>query len=260
MFVNKRYTEMISRISPSSDEDYLQLQLDELSQLFFREASAIKNTNLEFIAFSNTFAEEFNFDNFHLGKRFEDIPDQAPLLVENIRKQDLSILASKTPQNSLLYTKIRNENKCYIVRKFPLINPATNNCVGILIFPTKIDMLNIRRMVSIQILKRTANSSIVIDKKFSEKESLIITSLLLGFHKRKDIAAILEKWTDNEFSELQIRNSLQTLYERYKCNSTSELIELICTSQDAPYQLPEKLSPNQIIPLDDYASEFFLIM
>jgi|GEM_PF-2561655 len=254
MLINKHYLEIINKIPAHNDKDYLQLQLDELSQLFFREASAIKNTDLEFIAFSNTFAEEFNFNHTYLGKKFEDIPDQDPLLVESTTKQEQAILASKKPQNHLLYTKIRNKNHCYMVRKFPLINPATNNCVGLLVFPTKIDILNIRRMASIHILNRTPNSSIVINKKFSEKESLIITSLLLGFHKRKDIAAILEKWTKNEFSELQIRNSLQTLYERYKCNSTSELIELICTSQDAPYQLPGKLIPDQIIPLDDKAN------
>lgn len=73
----------------------------------------------------------------------------------------------------------------------------------------------------------------------------------MGFHKRKEIAAIIEKSTTRELTDLQIRNSLQTLYERYKCNSTIELTELICASQANIYRLHEKLFQNEVILLEE---------
>lgn len=152
MFITNKYSQLIKSIDSYTDEEYL--QLDELNQLFFREASAIKNTQLEYIAFSNTFATEFNFNSNQLGKKQENLPNQNQKLIQDTTRQESAIIISKKPQNTLLNTKINNQNNCYFVRKFPLVNPATNNCVGLLIFPTKIDILNFRKLISNRIFNR----------------------------------------------------------------------------------------------------------
>ena len=110
-----------------------------------------------------------------------------------------------------------------------MVNPVTHDGVGLLIIMIKIDIFNVRKILSTRILNRTQNSSIIVNKQFCEKESPITACLLLGFHKRKDIAQILEKSTQNDVSDIHARNSLQKRYERFNCNSTIELIELICS-------------------------------
>ncbi len=110
-----------------------------------------------------------NIGKLYLGKKLEEIADQDIALVRSNSEQELQIIALQRYQDALLYTQINNQNNCYLVRRFPLVNPVTHDGVGLLIIMIKIDILNVRKILSTRILNRTQNSSIIVNKQFSEK-------------------------------------------------------------------------------------------
>ena len=65
----------------------------------------------------------------------------------------------------------------------------------------------------------------------SEQQKQIVFCMMLGYHSRKDISKTLSELTGEHYSEVRIRNSLQKIYDKFECNSSARLINLICVNQ-----------------------------
>lgn len=225
MFILNQYKSLPH--NEQSNEEYLAVQIWQLKHVFFNEISAIKNVNLEYLAFSKPFAEAFKFDETLL-----DRPISALTMIEQeIIQQERQILIDKALHDSIYQFKPEPNIEMYLMRKRPLINPATGDCVGILILAAKLDMAKQRRIVLRYLLGKQINSdSVLAPAEFTEQQQQILSCMLLGFQQRKEIARILENTTDNGYNEIKIKNQLQALYQKYNCASLNELVDVAVTN------------------------------
>lgn len=247
----KKYTKLIKQIPKLSDEEYLAFQVSQLTNMFSREKAAIKNIDLEYIAFTNHFADEFDFDETCLGQTTQQIAEQTPEAAKQIHQQEMEIITTQLHKSVLFFRKADSYNICFMMRKFPLINPSTQNIVGILITAKRMNIMKFRNLLSKHIFRRNIEPPMEVEKQLNEKQLLIVTCLLLGFHKRKEIANLLNRSFMKGVNEIQIKNSLQTLYDRYKCNSTMELIELISNSDNFEYEISASLASEGVMPIQE---------
>lgn len=207
-----------------SNEEYLATQVWQLRSVFASEISAIKDAKLEYLAFSKPFAEAFKFD-----ESFLDRPISISNSIEReIIQQERQILVDRVMHDSLYQFKPEPNIEMYLMRKRPLINPATGDCVGISILAAKLDIAKQRRVVLKYFMgQQIASESVLSTPELTEQQQQIITCILLGFQQRKDIAKILENITEGAYDEVRIKNQLQALYQKYKCASLNELVNLV---------------------------------
>ena len=110
------------------------------------------------------------------------------------------------------YILNKNDKKLYFaVRKRPLVNPSTQNVVGILVVALKVAPFyfrgeHIKQAIKLSFSKNTAGKI-----SLSEQQQQIVYCLLLGFHSRKEIAEILSHVTDEIFSETRIKKFATTI-------------------------------------------------
>lgn len=225
MFILNQYQS--APIHSQSNEEYLITQVWQLKHIFFNEISAIKNINLEYLAFSKPFAEAFKFDETLL-----DRPISALTMVDQeIIQQERQILIDKVLHDSIYQFKPEPNIEMYLMRKRPLINPETGDCVGILILAAKLDMAKQRRIVLRYLLGKQINAdSVIAPAEFTEQQQQILSCMLLGFQQRKDIARILEAMTGKQCDEVRIKNQLQALYQKHNCGSLNELMNLVVSN------------------------------
>lgn len=227
-----------------TNEEFLATQIIQLKHVFFDELSAIKNTMLEYIAFSKPFADTFLLDESFLGQ--QNFLQNKRKINDEIKLQEQQVLENKKLIDSVYQFKQDLETKLYVMRKRPLINPSTDDCVGIIIFAIKMDLTSQRKLMAKHILGLSPDKYVISSTNLTEKQQQVINCLLLGFHKRKEIAAILGKVTHKQYNEGQIKTVLEGLYEKFSCSSFSELITLIVlnSKQSTPLSginIPDKV-------------------
>ncbi|MBX9866482.1 MAG: hypothetical protein K2Y14_06165 [Burkholderiales bacterium] len=217
-----------------SNEEYLGTQIWQLKHVFFNEMSAIKNSTLKYLAFSKPFAEAFKLDDSILDK-------SRPILSsidQEIEQQEQHIIINQL-RNDSIYQSEKPNIDMYLMRKRPLTNPSTGDCVGILILAAKLDIGKERRVILRHFLgKQVPIGSTLPTSEFTQKQQQILTCILLGFQQRKDIAKILENMTNDNYNEIFIKNQLQTLYQKYNCTSLNELVDAVVSNYKNIGQFP----------------------
>ncbi len=244
MINSEKYNNLLKNIESYTNDEYLQLQVLLLSNIYYREIVAIKNIRLEYIAFSNAFSTTFGLTPDFLGKA-DKIPYISPKINLEIEKQELKLIKDRKPYETVLHLDSQLKNIPYLIKARPLINPSTQEVVGIIVFSVKIDLTRLRRMLlKAQKHKLIKEIPIVSPTLLTKNQQLVISCLLLGFHQRKTIATMLSKITKNEVNEILVKNTLQALYTKYSCNSTSELINLVNLNKDLSSLFNDNIKPN----------------
>lgn len=217
-----------------SNEEYLASQIWQLKHVFFNEMSAIKNSALEYLAFSKPFAEAFKLDNSILDKTKPVLN----LIDREIEQQEQQVIIDQI-RNDSIYQSEKPNIDMYLMRKRPLTNPSTGDCVGILILAAKLDIAKERRVILRHFLgKQVHAGSTLPNAEFTQQQQQIITCILLGFQQRKDIAKILENMTNDNYDEIRIKNQLHTLYQKYNCTSLNELVDVVVANYKDVGQFP----------------------
>lgn len=213
-----------------TDSEYLVEQIQHIRDIFSNETIALKNTNLEYLAFSRMFADTFGFDERILDSANDlDPSNKSQREVIGLERQ---VILNKVANDSTYQFKLDKQTNIYLMRRRPLINPSTNNCVGILIIARRIDPAVNRRVILKYFMgKSEVGMSEPLTTEVTEYQQQIINCMLLGFYQRKEIALMLKNMTNVESSEWQIKRQIQDLYQKFRCNSPSELINLITTQQ-----------------------------
>ncbi len=132
------------------------------------------------------------------------------------------------------------------------INPGKrydNNCVGILINTSRVMPGIFRKLMLNKFLPFNKMIPTIQNHELSEHQRQIAFCLLLGFHSRKEIAALLSNMTNTEYNETRIKNSLQALYNKFDCNTPGQLLNLISRGQIS-MELPAEILTTGNFPLD----------
>lgn len=224
-----------------TNDEFLRFQISQLQQLFHSELLAIKNIDLEYIAFSESFATEFGLDESHLGTHGNDNIDE---IAKNIiSTQEQQIINSLGYQDSSYFYKKENSFKMCGMRKRQLINPFTGDSVGLAIVASKFDPGFMRKIFMRKLFPRPVKLEPNFSVNLTDHQQQIAFCLLIGFHSRKEIAQILHAGVNPNISENKIKHSLRMLYHKFECNSTSQVLNLIAHNI-IDVSLPMDLLPN----------------
>ena len=147
-----------------------------------------------------------------------------------IEQQEQHIIKSLQMQNSIYVLKKDGEVIFYIVRKRPLVNPSTGRCVGILINTGKAMPGVLRWLLVNKEFPSLPLSADTLNIKLSKTQRQISFCLLNGFRTRKEISSILSKITPKGCSEIKVKNTLQVLYNKFRCNTPSQLLDIVAIS------------------------------
>lgn len=228
------------------NDQFLQFEIRNLAHLFTGEMIAIKNADLEYAAMSQSFADEFDLGEHVLGQCLGGKGEKSQ---QDILEQERKILAGIQHQDSTYFYEKNRKIKCCAVRKRQLINPFNSQVVGIFIIAIQFTPGFWRKYYIRQLAPTITRKNIEASVKLTEQQQQIVFGLLLGFHSRREIAGLLNRLMASDFDEVKIKNSLNTLYQKFECNSTSQLLTLI--SHD---QIRQEI-PAQLITLGNYPFE-----
>jgi len=100
---------------------------------------------------------------------------------KSTKSGEKAIIKDKTAQDTMLHVTLDKQDGqvSYLMRKRPLINPTTQDTVGIMIFASKFNLARVRRMfLKAQKHKLFAENSVDISP-FTEHQQLVVNCLLL---------------------------------------------------------------------------------
>lgn len=248
MFIATEYQNDVNSVPELTDHQFMARQIWQLRHIYTNELTSIKNTRHEFVAFTQKFAEEFGATTEMLGKTAETLTGMSQKDYTEIHAQEEIIYKTLAFQDSIYLLKRGKDIINYVLRKHPLINPSTNNCVGILINTSRVMPGIFRKLMLNKFLPNRMTPTIQ-SNELSEHQRQIAFCLLLGFHSRKEIAALLSNMTNTEYSETRIKNSLQALYNKFDCNTPGQLLNLISQGQ-INVELPAEILDTGSFPIN----------
>lgn len=249
MFIANNYQTAVNNLPNLTNHEYMALQIWQLKHVFHNQIASIKNTRHEFVAFTERFATEFGTDSDLLGKTALCLAGMTKASYEEIHAQEENLITTHQFQDSMYLLKRNKEVVDYLIRKHPLINPTTNNCVGILINTRRFVPGLFRKILQSKFLPLPKFRIQVQNPELSEQQQHIAFCLLLGFHSRKEIATLLSTVTNSSYNETQIKNSLQALYNKFECHTPGQLLDLMTNGQIS-VELPAKILPEGNYPFD----------
>lgn len=249
MFIAKNYQNEVNKLPDLTDHEFMARQIWQLRHVYTNELTSIKNTRHEFVAFTQKFAEEFGANDESLGKTAETLAGMSKEDYAEIHEQEEIICNTLEFQDSIYLLRKNKDIINYVLRKHPLVNPTTNNCVGILINTTRVMPGIFRKLMLNKFLPFNKALPTIKSNELSEHQRQIAFCLLLGFHSRKEIAALLSNMTNTEYSETRIKNSLQALYNKFDCNTPGQLLNLISMGQ-INIELPAEILSTGNFPLE----------
>lgn len=114
--------------------------------------------------------------------------------------------------------------------------------VGILINSEKVVPNAHRKFILQQFFDSVKPTLNPVNFELTSLQNQIIFCLLIGISNRKEIALTLKNITGQHITENQVKNSLQALYNDFKCSSVSQLVNLILMEQ-IPFEIPANTLP-----------------
>lgn len=226
------FLDKIGEFNNFSDDEFLSLNVWLVINCYTNEMALIKNINCEFVAFTDKMRDEFDLPINILGKPFKNINGISNEVSNNIHQQELEIINTKLAQESFYFYKNKQGiTNSYIVRKRPLINPNTDNVVGIMVNTEHYSIPNIMRMIFMKHNNVfTNNHELVTNPEFSFLQKQVILCLLIGITGRKEIANTLSQLLSENISEIKVKNTLQQLYRIFDCSDSQQLTNIILSN------------------------------
>ncbi len=230
MFILKQYQNNVSFQAELNDNDFLAMQVWMMHNVLVNEPIAIKNNNLEYVALSDKFIETFNKNKLDRSELSYNKLDLGELNSIETHNQEQRVIDNLVIQHSMYILKIDKNLSYFLMRKRPLINPTTNVVVGILIIARKIELWRLHKEYIKQLVKPVFSKREISKVSLSDQQRQIVFCMILGFHSRKEISEILSTITNENYNETRIKNSIKRIYDKFECNSTVELLNLICNT------------------------------
>lgn len=231
MFIKEEYAIKLGKTPVLSDEEALCQYIWYLKNICQNEMALIKNVRCEFIAFTDSMAEEFDFGAEILGETFDTAGNIPVKIRENIREQELKLLADGHPQTSFYFYQKNSEIRHYLVRKRILLNLATNKAVGILVNTERVLPNLHRKFLQREFLGMSNQLEVSITPSLTSIQKQILFCLLIGISNRKEIAQTLSTITGNSITDVKVKNELQVLYREFHCSHSSQLTQRLLSEQ-----------------------------
>lgn len=244
------HQDVINYLSNLNDQELLIMHAWQLKKIFNNEIAAIKNIDHQFVDFTSKFAEAFECTEELIGKTEGALPTVDKADYVEIERQERQIMQKLELQTSIYAFKKNEDVVMYIVRKRPLVNPSTKNCIGILINIGKMVPGALRSLFVNKSFPRALPSKDLSNIKLTDLQIQVIFCLLTGFQTRKEISSILNKVTSSVCNEIKVKNILRSLYNEFGCSTPTQLLDVV-TLLLANGTMPAGIFPTGNHPISD---------
>lgn len=242
MYISEYLQSRVSAQPSMANDQFLQFAILQLQDIFCNEMIAIKNIELDYIAFSTPFAVEFSLAKEHLGTKGNHSMDESTKTT--VLAQEQQIINEGKYQDFFCFYKKDDSTKTCTMRKRPLINPFTLQTVGLVTVVSNFGSGFMRKFLMRNLFPKPSKSSTIKSStQLNESQQHIVFCLLAGFYSRHEIATIIQNAANIDFNETKIKNSLQALYQKLECSSTTQLLDLILDNWDGMH-FPASLHAN----------------
>jgi hypothetical protein len=250
----ERYKRLIERENhPLSDIEYFERTIIDMYRFNSNKICIIKDPNSVYAAVSPVFANMIGCSiETALNKKDEEIPYRnVAELAETFYKQDREVIKSKTSKHMLDVINYNTGLAILKVVKKPIINPATDNVLGVFYSATEFKVNTVLSTILSLYGSRFGQdhsgidispSEVLNNSNLSELEFDILYCICLGINTTGSITQLLSCIYNSVIDDTQIDKVFKSLYEKLSCSNHLQLLE-IAIANKLHLKLPRKLLP-----------------
>lgn len=220
---------------PYTDHEYMAQTVSAMYRSYSNNyLCAIKNNNSVYLAASESFVKSVGMTQENIiGKTELDFKCSIKNYHQIFYNQDRLVEKVRQKLRFLDIHPYKNGTLAYITRKAPIINPATNNVLGVYLISStlKPNMTNkiIKDIHQFNILEDYNHLIYLSDVKFSPREVEIMFCISIGIVERKKIALFLSEIHGKSIKhDATVKSSLKAIYNKIpNINSISDLSNYI---------------------------------
>ena len=248
----EKYKRLITKAQePLSDAAYLDKYIEDMYRFKPDEIWAVKDPNSIIVGVSLICAQIHGFKNIEqgIGKTQYDIRCKVVEYADALINQDRYTEQIKQQVKTLDVHDYCGGPAAIQSIRYPIINPATNNTLGVLSHGKNLEMnIALKTILDLHGQKFDKSASIYLTnnkKQFdlTNIERDVLFCICLGINNRKDIANFLAMAYQQDFSaETTIHDAFRRLYRKLNCNTPMQLLEF-AVYNDLNLQIPQAFLP-----------------
>ena len=230
----EKYKRLIETDTPMiADEEYLEQYIMHVYRFKYNQICSIKNTDLAYIAITPSFANMLGFDNAEhaIGAKDENVPCKVSDMAQTLYTWDHEVLQSRTTKQTINVLNFHTGLAILKCIKEPIINPATDNLLGISNHYTRFNVnATLEAIFNIHNSPFGQNSISSKDNNntlsFTSMEVEILFCTCLGLTNKKEIAKFLSIVHKKEVrADTTVHDAFKRLYKKLSCNNQVQLLE-----------------------------------
>ena len=230
-------------INCSVDDDaYMESYVRGCYSIYSNKIGAIKDINSNFIMATNGFAELVGLKSISaiINLTDQQLPGSLSKYAKEFKRQDELIVKQRLPQSFIEIQEFGTGIGVYRSTKSPIINPKTNNVIGILL---SVEPFQVTSMMDIMLEMHTkkrnstqqSNANTFVYNKtnisLGPKQAEILFCLSLGIKEDKYIAEFIRKVLNVEYDIVNIKSNLKVLMSKFNVYSRDQLLEKIVSQK-----------------------------
>lgn len=223
------------------DKEFLEEFVLAFYEIFFNEMASIKNNKSQYIATTTSFANLIGVAvQDIILKTDAEIPSKFSKYADLFYEYDRAVEQLKKPISFLDINEYFNSIGAYVFHKKPVINPHTNNVLGVLYYVEQYKVTNLLNM-----LRKMHNPKSKIDHvgrpvKLGTKQSEVLFCILLGIKGDKVIAHFINEIKGSCYTQQTVSNAVKELYKKFDTNDRYSLLQQ-AIAQNFHLQIPISL-------------------
>ena len=246
-----KYKRLIETDAPIiADDEYLEQYIMHIYRFKFNQICSIKNTDLAYIAITPSFASMLGFDTAEnaIGVKDEAVPCNVSEMAETFYTWDREVLQNRTAQQTINVLDFHTGLAILKCKKEPIINPATNNILGIFNHYTQFNVnATLEAIFNMHASPFGKHSISNRDNRntpsFTTMEVEVLFCTCLGLTNKKEIAKFLSIIHKREIrDDTTVHDAFKRLYKKLSCNNQVQLLES-AVAHNLHLEVPQTLLP-----------------
>lgn len=241
-----------------ADKQYLAEYLSGFYKFYTTEIACVKNTNSQYIAATLNYAKlvGINIQDIIFATDYE-IPcfNKSAKI---ITKHDKTIIRQNTQAIFLDIHEYHIGFGVYMFHTKPILNPHTNNVVGILYNVAKYNTVNLLQTFSCMHNSYTALNNIPLDNPnitLGIKQKEVLACIKLGLKEDKIIAEFINKIKNTHHTPIAVNNTIQQLYKKFNVSNRDRLYQQLL-SENYQFTIPRTLIKCGRYPINNSTNYF----
>lgn len=227
-----------------TDTDYINELVSaykELDSLLAHFKVLITDPNGATLFASKLYKMSCGVEDIPIGMKYTQQEQTGKYLAQDTLNEWQEVVAKQTPKHSINVNMIDGKIQPYMTSKFPIINPDTNNVVGIFNIRHQVLYNSIQHqlMRALDIYK-ISDKAAISEYELTKREKQLIFLFLSGLSS-KEIAMILSKIEDKEISKNTIdnifANQIRVKFNAYSREALTEKLLQLGFDQLIPQDL-----------------------